>query len=266
MLQIVGGTMLAVLAVTDVASGQGWIEVGDASEIPGAGAQFVTGQGTLETITGSTDTGADDFVDAYVIAIVDAAAFYATTSGDWDADASAQWDTRLFLFAPDGQPLLANDDSPIMGSPQSYVSDPGLYGGVVDPSAQPLTNGIYIIAITGWANDPEDTAGLDLFALGSDFDALFGPAPGVGSFDHWENSHGLVQSGSYTIALQGAAFLPGGPSCPADVNDDLIVDVLDLVAVILDWGQSGVPADINADGTVDVLDLVQVILNWGPCG
>jgi hypothetical protein len=57
----------------------------------------------------------------------------------------------------------------------------------------------------------------------------------------------------------------GPPPCPADVNGDLVVDVLDLLAVIAAWGGSGGPEDINLDGTVDVLDLLAVIGAWGPC-
>jgi hypothetical protein len=51
------------------------------------------------------------------------------------------------------------------------------------------------------------------------------------------------------------------------VNCDGSVDVLDLIAVILAWGDCPdpplpCPADIDGSGAVDVLDLIQVILNW----
>ena len=52
-------------------------------------------------------------------------------------------------------------------------------------------------------------------------------------------------------------------SCsPGDVNDDLTVDVLDVVAIvgtILDNGEPNLCADMNADGTVDVLDVVSIV-------
>ena len=89
--------------MTVSASAQHWIEDGDAPETPTACAQAVTGNGPLLTITGSTETGGDDFVDAYVIDIIDAANF--------SAAASADWDTRLFLFDASGAALLANDDA-----------------------------------------------------------------------------------------------------------------------------------------------------------
>jgi hypothetical protein len=53
--------------------------------------------------------------------------------------------------------------------------------------------------------------------------------------------------------------------CPPDTDCSGAVDVDDLVAVILGWGQTGIPADVDQSGTVDVDDLVQVILAWGPC-
>ena len=53
-----------------------------------------------------------------------------------------------------------------------------------------------------------------------------------------------------------------------DVNCDGVVDVLDLVALILVWGECPAPpvtcpADIDGNGVVDVSDLVLVIVNWG---
>jgi hypothetical protein len=57
----------------------------------------------------------------------------------------------------------------------------------------------------------------------------------------------------------------GGTPCPADVNGDNVVDVLDLLAVLAAWGNTGGVEDINADGIVDVLDLLELLAAWGPC-
>jgi len=53
--------------------------------------------------------------------------------------------------------------------------------------------------------------------------------------------------------------------CPADVNVDWTVDVLDLLGVLGAWGESDVPEDVNGDGVVDVLDLLAILEAWGPC-
>ncbi len=59
--------------------------------------------------------------------------------------------------------------------------------------------------------------------------------------------------------------------CPADITGpdsapDGVVNVLDLLAVLSAWGQTGdVPEDINGDSIVDVLDLLAVLSAWGPC-
>jgi hypothetical protein len=57
------------------------------------------------------------------------------------------------------------------------------------------------------------------------------------------------------------------PPRPADVNEDGVVGVADLLAVISAWGMcpknSLCPADIDGDGVVGVADLLAVISNWG---
>ncbi len=52
--------------------------------------------------------------------------------------------------------------------------------------------------------------------------------------------------------------------CAADITGDDVVDVLDLLEVLAQWGTSG-SADITGDGIVNVLDLVEVLSAWGPC-
>ena len=58
------------------------------------------------------------------------------------------------------------------------------------------------------------------------------------------------------------------PSCTGDVNGDLVVDILDLLEVISQWGacKGACGPDFNLDGRVDILDLLAVISSWGPCG
>ncbi|MCZ6835829.1 MAG: hypothetical protein O7G85_08655 [Planctomycetota bacterium] len=54
--------------------------------------------------------------------------------------------------------------------------------------------------------------------------------------------------------------------CIADLNDDGVVNVSDLLALLGDWSCSGVPGscqgDTNCDGVTDVNDLLDVLGNW----
>ena len=52
-------------------------------------------------------------------------------------------------------------------------------------------------------------------------------------------------------------------SCPADINGDLVINVLDLIELLVDFGTAGGPSDINADGDVNVLDLIELLLVFG---
>jgi len=52
---------------------------------------------------------------------------------------------------------------------------------------------------------------------------------------------------------------------PSDINQDGVVDVSDLLAVIGGWGPcpSPCPVDVNSDGITNVEDLLEVIGHWG---
>ncbi len=55
--------------------------------------------------------------------------------------------------------------------------------------------------------------------------------------------------------------------CPGDVNGDGTVNVLDLIDLLLCFGQPANPpcdsVDVNNDGTVNVLDLIELLLAFG---
>ncbi len=58
--------------------------------------------------------------------------------------------------------------------------------------------------------------------------------------------------------------VPDECGCAADITGEGVVDVLDLLEVLSQWGTSG-SADVTGDGIVDVLDLLEVLSAWGPC-
>ncbi|MHC4108430.1 MAG: hypothetical protein ACYSTY_10135 [Planctomycetota bacterium] len=55
--------------------------------------------------------------------------------------------------------------------------------------------------------------------------------------------------------------------CATDVNLDGVINVLDLIELLLCFGQPGLPpcdrADIDGNGTVNVLDLIELLLDFG---
>ncbi|MCP3905645.1 MAG: hypothetical protein GY715_18620 [Planctomycetes bacterium] len=55
-------------------------------------------------------------------------------------------------------------------------------------------------------------------------------------------------------------------SCPADFNDDGIINMGDVIVLIGYWGPSpGSPGDLDGDGHVGFRDLLRVIGAWGVC-
>ena len=83
-----------------------------------------------------------------------------------------------------------------------------------------------------------------------------------------------TNANDYDLTAGAAAFTnSSGDSgtvtnpCPEDVNGDSSIDVLDLIELLLCFGQPASPdcqaEDVNGDGTVDVLDLIDLLLLFG---
>lgn len=183
--------VLAVLLVSAVAfaapvMAATWTEVGDAPDLPPG--QSTTGNGSLDTITGSIIVGGD--ADMYCIYVADPAAFSATTCF------VSSIDTQLFLFDLSGNGLSFNDDSPSGCGLQSTVT------GAFLPGA-----GNYLLAISTYDWDP-GSAGGDIWA-----DTPYGverapDGPGAGSpVIGWSGTS--FADGGYNISLTGAGFCEG---------------------------------------------------------
>ena len=63
------------------------------------------------------------------------------------------------------------------------------------------------------------------------------------------------------------ACLECGPDpCPADVNEDGVVGIVDMIILLGNWGPNpGHPADIDADGAVGITDFLAILSEWGSC-
>jgi len=65
-----------------------------------------------------------------------------------------------------------------------------------------------------------------------------------------------------TLGVRPEAIVVWDPPVMGDATGDGVVDVLDLLLVLSEWGADDSPADVNHDGIVDVLDLLLVLGSW----
>jgi len=72
----------------------------------------------------------------------------------------------------------------------------------------------------------------------------------------------IVEAGIDNFQLE---IIVCGVACLGDINNDGVVDVTDLLAIIADWGTPGPLTDLDGDGVVAVGDLLIAIANWGSC-
>jgi hypothetical protein len=89
-----------------------------------------------------------------------------------------------------------------------------------------------------------------------------------------EDGYHMSPDGSYIIfeavlvgGVDGAFLIEFENPCPEDITGDGVVNVLDLIELLLCFGQPAVPGceaeDVNGDGTVNVLDLIDLLLEFG---
>ena len=135
-----------------------------------------------------------------------------------------------------------------------YVVPEGRFLEMVKPHAQFLSSfeaRALLTASAQWVDEvppmgePEIDNAVDLVAIDGEF--FVESTPG---------------SGDVTIDVGAPAFR----LCPADINQDNIVDAADLAILLGQWGSTGSnPADANRDFVVDAADLSVLLAEWGDC-
>lgn len=199
-------TAALLCAASPLAAGPDWVEPpgNDAGSFPGS-AQSITGSGSLSSIGGelagasAASAGVDDFEDMYCFQIVDPANFRALTFQDPTFPGSADFDTQLWLFDPNGFGLLANDNV--------RTDEPG--SGLPAPAG--LAPGIYCLAISGFDDDPQSDGG-PIFKQETR-EEVTGP-DGAGGQEPIVAWGPPGETGRYVIALTGAAFIEVDDSIP----------------------------------------------------
>jgi hypothetical protein len=218
---------IAIAALIASAGATTWDETanggGDAGQTPGT-AQVVAGNPNdpLTRITGRI-ADANDLADVFVIFISDPANFHAHTG----TTTETTFDSKLTLYDSLGRPLWFNDDRPSdvagtppngVGSLRSYIggaSASGNYRSSNTPAVPASATwglpgpGIYYLAISHWRAEPRNADNQNLFHEGSPFDPIYAPfAERAGdSLAQWGTS-GTISTGTYTIHLRGANFVP----------------------------------------------------------
>ena len=211
------GAAFMALAVTAMAAGPKYTEMGDAPDLPPG--QATMGIGLLMMINGNlgmaTLAGEFDLVDMYLINIVDPMNFRVTTDpmdGDLGGlDPFADFDTQLWLFQPNpadfSQALgvLGNDDHFELGGQFSLLLPDATDGG---PGL--MAAGFYLLAITRSNHDPFSGAGGPMDNIFDQMDpqeisSADGPGGGA-PITTWVGGKGGAFDGDYRIALQGVEF------------------------------------------------------------
>ena len=75
----------------------------------------------------------------------------------------------------------------------------------------------------------------------------------------------MVRTSKGFGSVNGFQLVSGaGEPCPWDLDGSGTVNILDLLALLADWGNVGVPADFDGGG-VGITDLLILLANWGAC-
>jgi len=147
-------------------------------------------RGQLEGLAaGVTVAGLDpeDFEDMYAIQIVEPTIFSATTVPELGG--MADFDSRLFLFDEDGNPLLGNDDTAIDTLQGMEISDRSTLTNMSSDGTTiiVLQEGIYFLAITVSPRVPRDANGDPLFEFDESTEVSGPDGPGGdGPIEAWQ--------------------------------------------------------------------------------
>jgi hypothetical protein len=170
---------------------QGWVETGDAGQLPGT-AQAPSGSGSLPGIQGTLT--AND-VDMYQINICNEANFSASLVN------GTTFDTQLFLFTTAGIGVAFDDDTAVL---QSALT-----------STFVTANGNFLIAVAGYDNDAVDAGALELW-IDTPFNVERAP-DGPGAANPVASWSGAGASGPYTLTLTGTCY-PSSNTCYANCD------------------------------------------------
>ncbi|MHC4220759.1 MAG: hypothetical protein ACYSU7_20180 [Planctomycetota bacterium] len=88
------------------------------------------------------------------------------------------------------------------------------------------------------------------------------PGDTIHRVDIWDANQGREGISNIALYLQPEQL----PWCPWDcgIPHDKVINVIDFLALLAQWGQVGVPCDFDGGG-VGVTDFLKLLAVWGPC-
>jgi hypothetical protein len=169
-------------------------------------------------------------------------------------------------------PATSGDDARLFDDGIGFVGDVQLH---VDFAG--LTNGTYELITYGWTPGmPGDTT---LVMIGQDFETMAisgGPWPGGLAEGVTHVVHEVtVSDGTLSVGIVGGVWGASGFAngfqlmrlTPADLDRDGIVGVVDMLAMLAEWGpcpnKGECVADLDGDLAVGVLDFLMLLSDWG---
>jgi len=149
--------------------------------------------------------------------------------------------------------------------PDITIVDVGVVEGVVERQGTRTDNaGVEVVALAadGGVVTTATTASDGSFALEVPLGGTYGVGAGYAGYLRAHKNSVYVGEDNVDI---GSTRLMGG-----DVNADSCINILDIVSIIGDFGQTDLDAsnsqDINDDSTVNILDLTIAAGNFSSCG
>ena len=126
--------------------------------------------------------------------------------------------------------------------------------GNVYSTAIPVASSMVIEAISCYPGNASSTVASYLYAIN----------PGSGSGSGGTVTQNLGGGGGGGGGSSGAAAGSSALFGRGDSNGDSKINILDFVALMANWGNTGTGniADFNSDGKVDIMDFVILMANW----